>query len=72
MLYVAVILITVLALAYVTFNFFKLRKMDEGTDEMVEIADIIRNGAKTFMRAEYKTIVPVIIIVAVIFTCFIE
>ena len=72
LIYVAVVLITLLALAYVAYNFFKLRKMEEGTGEMVEIAGIIRNGARTFMRAEYKTIVPVIIIVAAIFSCFIE
>lgn len=72
MVYLVVVLITLIALAYVAYNFFKIRKMDEGIDEMVEIAGIIRNGARTFMRAEYKTIIPVIIIVAAIFTCFIE
>ena len=72
MVYLVVVLITLIALAYVAYNFFKIRKMDEGIDEMVEIAGIIRNGARTFMRAEYKTIIPVVIIVAAIFTCFIE
>ncbi len=72
MVYLVVVLITLIALTYVAYNFFKIRKMDEGIDEMVEIAGIIRNGARTFMRAEYKTIIPVIIIVAAIFTCFIE
>ena len=72
MVYFSVILISILALDYITYNFFRLRAMDEGTEEMVEIAGIIRRGAKTFMRAEYKIIIPVIIIVAAIFTCFIE
>ena len=40
--YLAVIAITLLALCYITYNYFKLRKMGEGTEEMVEIADIIR------------------------------
>lgn len=70
--YLAVIAITLLALCYITYNYFKLRKMGEGTKEMVEIADIIRNGARTFMRAEYKTIIPVIVAVALIFSFFIE
>ena len=72
MVYFLVFLITLVALVYVAHNYFKLRRMDEGTEEMVEIAGIIRSGARTFMRAEYKIIVPVIIIVAAIFSCFIE
>ena len=72
MVYFFVFLITLVALVYVTHNYFKLRRMDEGTEEMVEIAGIIRAGARTFMRAEYRIIVPVIIIVAAIFSCFIE
>lgn len=72
MVYFFVFLITLVALVYVAHNYFKLRRMDEGTEEMVEIAGIIRSGARTFMRAEYKIIVPVIIIVAAIFSCFIE
>ena len=72
MVYFFVFLITLVALVYVAHNYFKLRRMDEGTEEMVEIAGIIRAGARTFMRAEYRIIVPVIIIVAAIFSCFIE
>ena len=72
MVYILVFLIVLLALAYVTYNFWKLRYMNEGTEEMVEIAGIIRAGARTFMRAEYKIIIPVIIVVAAIFSCFIE
>ena len=72
MVYLVVVLITLIALAYVCYNYFKLRKMNEGTAEMVEIGGIIRNGARTFMRAEYRTIIPVIAIVAIIFSCFIE
>lgn len=72
MVYLAVVLITLIALVYVCFNYFKLRSMEEGTEDMVEIGGIIRNGARTFMRAEYRTIIPVIAIVAIIFSCFIE
>ena len=39
---------------------------------MADIAKIIRDGAKTFMVAEYKTIVVVVIIVAALFSLFIE
>jgi K(+)-stimulated pyrophosphate-energized sodium pump len=70
--YVAVLVITLLALAYVTMNFIKLRNMEEGQIDMVEIAGIIRRGARTFMRAEYTIIAPVVLVVAAIFSCFIE
>lgn len=72
MVYILVFLIVLVALIYVAFNYFKLRRMKEGTEEMSDIADIIRSGARTFMRAEYKIILPVIIVVAAIFSCFIE
>lgn len=72
MVYILVFLIVLVALIYVAFNYFKLRRMKEGTEEMSDIAGIIRSGARTFMRAEYKIILPVIIVVAAIFSCFIE
>ena len=72
MVYLLVICISILALDYVAHNYFTLRRMDEGTEDMIELGGIIRHGARTFMRAEYKIIIPVIIVVAAIFTCFIE
>ncbi|MCR4676248.1 MAG: sodium-translocating pyrophosphatase, partial [Sphaerochaetaceae bacterium] len=62
----------VLALAYVWFNFVKIKKMPEGTDDMIEMAAIIRSGATSFMITEYKTIVPVVLAVALLFTLFVE
>lgn len=62
----------VLALLLMTFNYFKLKKFSEGTYDMADIASIIRNGAKTFMVAEYKTIVIVVMIVAILLSLFIE
>ncbi len=72
MVYLAVIIVSVCALAFVGYNFFRLKKMEEGNDEMKEIAGIIRRGARTFMREEYKRIVPAILIVAVLISLFIE
>ena len=54
------------------YNYAKLKKMPEGTESMVELGEIIRDGARTFMLAEYKIIVPVIAVIAIIFSCFIE
>ena len=60
------------ALVLMVFNYIELKTYKEGTAEMADIAKIIRDGAKTFMVAEYKTIVVVVIIVAVLFSLFIE
>ena len=67
-----VLCVVVLAIAYVFYNFFRIKKMNEGTAEMVEMAAIIRSGASTFMATEYKTITVVVILLALIFSLFIE
>ena len=46
--------------------------MKEGTEEMADMAGIIRSGANTFMKTEYRSIVAVLAVVAVIFTLFVE
>ena len=60
------------ALLLMVFNYISLKSLNEGTTEMAEIAKIIRDGAKTFMVAEYRTIVVVVAIVAIMFSLFIE
>ena len=70
--YIAGICISVLALGFIAMNYFKLRAMPEGNSDMVDLAGIIRRGARTFMRAEYKRIVPAIVIVTVLITLTIE
>ena len=67
-----VLCVVLLAIAYVFYNFFRIRKMEEGTSEMVEMAGIIRSGAATFMKTEYKTIVIVVLLVAALFSLFVE
>ena len=70
--YVIVLCIIAAALAYVCFNFLRIRKMPEGTKELSDMAAIIRSGANTFMKTEYKTIVIVVAVLAVIFSLFVE
>ena len=60
------------ALLLMVFNYISLKSLNEGTTEMAEIAKIIRDGAKTFMVAEYRTIIVVVAIVAIMFSLFIE
>lgn len=73
MLYWLIILcVTILAMCYVLFNYAKIRKMDEGTEEMKELSGIIREGADTFLKTEFKYIIAVVIVVALIFSLFVE
>lgn len=67
-----VLCLIVLGIAYVFFNYMRIRRMNEGTEDMVEMAGIIRSGANTFMLTEYKSICLVLVVVAAIFTLFIE
>ena len=64
--------VVVLALVYVAFNYFRIKKMPEGTAEMIELSGIIRSGAQTFLKTEYKSITIVVGAVAIIFTLFVE
>ena len=64
--------VVVLAFVYVVLNYVRIRRMKEGTDEMVEMAGIIRSGAETFMKTEYKTIILVTVAIALVFSLFVE
>ncbi len=71
MLYV-VLCLTVLGLAYVFANYARIKKMEEGTADMAKMAGIIRDGAATFLKTEFKSIAIVCVVLALIFTLFIE
>ena len=64
--------VVVLALVYVAVNYFRIKKMPEGTPDMIELSGIIRSGAQTFLKTEYKSITIVVAFVAVIFSLFVE
>ena len=72
MLYLITIGVTFVAFIFILRNYFALRKLEEGTAEMSKLAGIIRSGSRTFMRTEYKLIIPTILVVAAIFSLFIE
>ena len=72
MVYIIVLIVVALAIALMIRNFFAVKKMPEGTEEMAEIAGIIRDGAKTFMKTEYKSIIIVVAVLALIFSLLVE
>ena len=72
LLLIVVIFAAVLALSYAAFSFFKVKKMDEGTDRMKEIASAIRIGANAFLNYEMKIIVIVALVVAALLALLIS
>ena len=67
-----VLAVIALALIYIFYNYARIRRLDEGTEEMAQMAAIIRSGAATFLKTEFKTIAIVVVILAVVFSLFVE
>ncbi|MCR5508061.1 MAG: sodium/proton-translocating pyrophosphatase [Lachnospiraceae bacterium] len=67
-----VIFIALLTFAALARNFIDLKNHDEGTDDMKDLAKIIRDGSKTFLSREYRIIIPTVVVVAVIYILFME
>lgn len=63
---ILVIIASILAIAFAAFNFTSVKKLDEGTAKMKEIAEAIRIGSNAFINYEYKVLFSVVAAVAVI------
>ena len=70
--YILVLCVIAAAVGYVAYNYRRIRRMPEGTQEMAEMAGIIRSGANTFMKTEYRTILIVVALLALVFSLFVE
>jgi K(+)-stimulated pyrophosphate-energized sodium pump len=68
----AILCVVLLSIVYLFFNFFRIKKMEEGNDEMKELAKIIRDGASTFLKTEYKVVAIVVLILAFLLSLFLE
>ena len=58
---------SLLVLACAAKFFFDMKKADEGTDRMKEIAGYVREGAMAYLKQQYKVVSVFFIIIAVIF-----
>ena len=58
---------SVCALFMAWFFFRSMMKADEGTPRMIEIAGYIRHGAMAYLKQQYKVVLIVFIILAIIF-----
>ena len=60
-------LASVVALGMALFFFLQMKKEDEGTPRMREIAEHVRKGAMAYLKQQYKVVTIVFIVLAVIF-----
>ncbi len=65
--FILVLLASVCGTAYALLNYEAVIAIDEGTNEMVKVAKIIRSGANQFLISEYKVIAPIAILIALFF-----
>ncbi|MDO4828307.1 MAG: sodium/proton-translocating pyrophosphatase, partial [Clostridia bacterium] len=70
--FIVVLAVILLSIAYVVYNYINIKKLGEGTPEMAELAGIIRSGARVFIRTEFRTVAIVVVLVALVFSLFVE
>lgn len=58
---------SLLVLGFAAKFFFDMKKADEGTDRMKEIAGYVREGAMAYLKQQYKVVFVFFIIIAVAF-----
>ena len=58
---------SVLALSFAYYFFKSMMKEDEGTDLMKKIASHVRRGAMAYLKQQYKVVIIVFIVLAVLF-----
>ena len=58
---------SLVALAMAGYFFRQMRREDEGTPRMIEIAEFVRKGAMAYLRQQYKVVTIVFIVLAVEF-----
>lgn len=58
---------SIVALGMALFFFLQMKKEDEGTPRMIEIAEHVRKGAMAYLKQQYKVVTIVFIVLAIIF-----
>lgn len=66
------VVIAALGIVYAAYGFVKVKTLPEGTMEMSEIAKAIRIGANTFLFNEYKVLIPIVLLLAILFAIFLS
>ncbi len=58
---------SLVALLFAAVFFFSMKKADEGSDRMKEIAGYVREGAMAYLRQQYKVVLIFFVIIAAVF-----
>ena len=58
---------SVCALGMAWYFFKSMMKAEEGTPRMVEIAEYVRRGAMAYLKQQYKVVLMVFVVLAVVF-----
>ena len=58
---------SVCALAMAWYFFKSMMKAEEGTPRMVEIAEYVRRGAMAYLKQQYKVVLIVFVVLAIVF-----
>ena len=61
-----VIAASILALIFAAYLSSSVLKEDMGTEKMIEISEAIQQGAMAFLNRQYKTLLPIAIIIFII------
>lgn len=64
--------ICLVAVLFVMYNYIKIKHMEEGTERMIKMSAIIRDGANVFIKKEFTVIAIVVAVLALLFSLFIE
>lgn len=71
--YALILVVIAAALIFIGYNTYRIRRLPKDVpQEMLELANIISNGANTFMRREYYIIAPVVFLVGIGLSFFLE
>ncbi len=58
---------SLIALLFAAIFFFSMKKAEEGTDRMKEIAGYVREGAMAYLKQQYKIVAIFFVIIAIVF-----
>ncbi len=58
---------SIIALVFAAMFFVEMKKADEGTDRMKEIAGYVREGAMAYLKQQYKVVSVFFVLIAAIF-----
>ena len=51
-----VLAVAIIALIFAIVKFYSVKKLPEGTEQMMHISQKIRKGAMTYLKRQYKTV----------------